>query len=70
MKYKSVTEIMEDESLDLVEVMETVELFLKERGMTTREFFYHTEEGRKLQEKAAEARFTMPTHKVKRKETK
>ncbi|MBQ9162863.1 MAG: hypothetical protein IJX74_06260 [Clostridia bacterium] len=62
MKYQSVTEILEDKSLSLDKAWETVEKFLSEKGMTVDEFFYETEEGQKLQEKSAEARFTMPTN--------
>ncbi len=58
MKYKSVKEIMEDESLSLYEIEETIEIFLNEKGMTVDEFFYETEEGQKLQELSAEERFT------------
>ena len=60
MKYKTVREIMEDESLSLPEMQETIDKFLSEKGMTADEFFYETKEGQRIQEEAAEKRFTMP----------
>ncbi|MBR2908268.1 MAG: hypothetical protein IKC26_09555 [Clostridia bacterium] len=65
MKYESVKQIMEDDNLSLPEIVETIDKFLGERGMTMDEFFYETEEGQKIQEESAEARFSMPTHEVK-----
>ena len=43
MKYKSVKEIMRDDSLSLPEIQETIDNFLNEKGMTADEFFYETE---------------------------
>ena len=60
MKYKTVKEIISDETLDLCEMMEMIEQFLKAKGMTVDEFLYETEEGQRLQEESADARFTMP----------
>ena len=60
MKYRSVKEILEDKTLDLPEILETIEKFLEAKGMTAEEFFYETEEGQKLQEEATKVRFSMP----------
>ena len=49
MKYKTMTEILEDESLDLLEMHELMWQFLEEKGMTEDEF-YETEEGQELLE--------------------
>lgn len=59
MKYKSVTEILQDESLGLFEMEELMIRFLSERNMTLDEFM-ETEEAEKLIEAAAEARFSEP----------
>ena len=65
MKYKTVTEIMQDESLSLSEIEETISKFLSERGMTEDEFFYETEEGQKLLKLSDEARFSMTPQQIR-----
>lgn len=62
MKYKSIEEVAQAENL-----FEAFEEYLKERNLTEDEFF-ETEEGLRLMEMSAEARFSMPTHEVKNSE--
>ena len=59
MKYKTMTEILEDKSLDLTAMNEAIWQFLEEKGMSMEEFMA-TEEGQKLMELSDKARFADP----------
>ena len=67
MKYKTMTDILKDESLDLMAMHEAIWEFLEEKGQSMEEFMA-TEEGQKIMEESAEARFTTPAYKVVKKE--
>ena len=55
-KYNTITEITQDESLNLSEMNDAIWAFLDEHNMTMEDFMV-TEEGYKMYEKAAEDRF-------------
>ena len=59
MKYKTITEITQDKSLNLSEMNDAIWEFLDEKKMTMEEFMA-TEEGYQMLEQATEERFTAP----------
>ena len=59
MKYKTITEIIQDKSLNLSEMNDAIWEFLDEKKMTMEEFMA-TEEGYQMLEQATEERFTAP----------
>ena len=60
MKYKTMMEILDDESLDLSEMHDLMWQYLDEKGMSMEEFMA-TEEGQIIQEISDRARFAAPT---------
>lgn len=59
MKYKTMTEILEDKNLDLTAMNEAIWQFLEEKGLSMEEFM-ETEEGQRLMELSDKARFADP----------
>ena len=56
-KYKTMKEIWEDETLDLEEAHQITMQFLEQKGMTMEDYMA-TEEGQELLKMSEEARFT------------
>ncbi len=59
MKYNTMKEIVEDETLNLKEVIELMQQFLNEKGMDMEEYMA-TDEGQELLKISEEDRFTHP----------